>query len=68
VDSVEDIDAKLDAIHEAMSASAPKSQPAKQPLVSIPPIILANIRETNRLMRQRQIDRDPVTKNRVNRM
>jgi hypothetical protein len=48
MDSVEDIDVRLDeltiAIHEAMSASAPKSRPAKQPLVSIPPMILANIR------------------------
>ena len=46
-DSVEDIDARLDelsnAIQEAMSASAPKGQPAKQPLVSIPPMILANV-------------------------
>ena len=62
MDSVEDIDARLDeltnAIHEAMSASAPKSKPAKQPLVSIPPTILANIREKNRLRRQWQIDRD----------
>ena len=53
MDSLEDIDARLDeltnAIHEAMSASAPKSNPAKQPLVSIPPTILANIREKNSL-------------------
>ena len=56
VDSVEDIDARLDeltnAIHEAMAASAPKRQPAKQPLVSIHPTILANILEKNRLRRQ----------------
>ena len=68
MDSVEDIDARLDeltnAIHDAMSASAPKIQPAKQPLVSIPPTILANIRTKNRLRRQWQIDRDPATKNR----
>ena len=55
MDSVEDIDAKLEeltnAIHEAMSATAPKSKPAKQPLVSIPPTILAYIREKNRLRR-----------------
>jgi hypothetical protein len=38
-----------------MSASAPKSQSAKQPFVSIPPMILANIREKNRVRRQRQI-------------
>ena len=44
MDSVEDIDARLDeltsAILEAMFASAPKSQPAKQPLVSILPTII----------------------------
>ena len=51
-----------------MSASAPKSQPAKKPLVSIPPNIFANICEKNRLRRQRQIDKDPSTKNRVNRL
>ena len=49
MDSVEDIDARLDeltsAIHDAMFASAPKSQPAKQPRVFIPPMFLANIRE-----------------------
>jgi hypothetical protein len=70
VDSVEDIDAKLDeltnAIQEAMSASAPKSKPAKQPLVSIPPTIIENIREKNRVRRQWQIDREPGTKTRVN--
>ena len=58
MDSVEDIDTRLDgltnAIHEALSASAQKSHPAKQPLVSIPPMILANIREKNRLKRQWQ--------------
>ena len=67
MDSVEVIDARLDeltsAIHEAMSASVPKSQPAKQPLVSVPPTILVNIHEKNRLRRQWQIDRDPATKN-----
>ena len=56
VDSVEDIDARHDelnnAIHEAMSASAPKSQSAKLPLFSTPPTIFANIRENNRLRRQ----------------
>jgi hypothetical protein len=61
VDSVEDIDARLDeltsAIHESMSASA-----AKQPLVTIPPTILVNICEKNSLRRQ-WIDRDPDTKN-----
>ena len=51
-----------------MSASAPKSKPAKQPLVSIPPKILANIREKNRLRRKWQIDRDLATENRVNRL
>jgi Metal-dependent hydrolase len=66
------IDARLDrlanAIHEAISASAQKSQTAKQPLVSILPMILVNIREKNRLRRQWQIDRDSATKNRVNRL
>ena len=46
VDSVEDIDARLDEltnfIHDAISASPPNSKHAKQPLVSIPPTILAN--------------------------
>ena len=69
MDSVEDIDARLDeltnAIHEAMSASAAKSQPAKQLLLSILPMILANILEKNRLRRQWQFDRDPSIKNRV---
>ena len=50
----------------SISATGPKSQPAKQPLVSIPPTILANIREKNRLRRQWQIVRYPATKNRVN--
>ena len=72
MDSVEDIDARLDeltsAIHEAITASAPKRQPAKQPLPSIPPTILANIREKNRLRRDWQINRDPATKNRINRL
>ena len=72
MDSVEDIDARLDeltnAIHETMSASAPKSNPAKKTLVSIPSTILANIREKNRLRRHWQIDRDPATKNRINRL
>ena len=53
MDSVEDIDAWIDelsnAIHEAMSPLALKSQPAKQPLVTIPSTILTNIREKNRL-------------------
>ena len=49
MDSVEDIDVLTYAIHEAMFASAPKSEPAKQLLVSIPRTILANIREKNRL-------------------
>ena len=70
VNSVEIIDAWLDELtnadHEAMSASATKSQHAKQPLVSVPPMILAKIREKNRFRRQWKIDRDPVTKNRVN--
>ena len=61
MDSVEDIDARLDeltnTIHEALSASAPKSQPAKQPLVSLPPTILANTREKNGLRRHWQIDK-----------
>ena len=56
VDSVKDIDARLaeltSAIQEVMSASAPKGQSAKQPLVSIPHTILVNIREKNRLRRQ----------------
>ena len=51
-----------------MFASAPKSKPAKPPLVSIPPTILAYISENNRLRRQWQIDRDPATKDRVNRL
>jgi hypothetical protein len=72
VDTVEDIDARLDeltcAIHEAMSVSASKSQPGKQLLFSVPPTILANIREKNRFKRQWQINRNPVTKNRVNRL
>jgi hypothetical protein len=63
VDSVEDIDARLDvltsAIHETMSASAPKSQTAKQPNISILPMILVNIQVENRLRRQWQIDREP---------
>ena len=67
MDSVDDIDARLDeqtnAIHEAMSTSVPKSKPARQPLVSIPPTIIANIREKDMLRRQWQIDRDSVTKN-----
>ena len=46
-----------------MSASAPKTP--KQPLVSIPLTILANILEKNRLRRQWQFDRDPSIKNRV---
>ena len=70
MDSVEDIYSRLDelinAIHEAMSASAPKSKPAKQLLVSILPTILTNICEKNRFKGQWQIDRDPATKNRVN--
>ena len=53
VDSVEDIDARLDeltnAIHEATSASAPKYQPAKEPMNSTQSAIIANIREKNRL-------------------
>ena len=48
VDFDEDIDSRLDelanTIHKALSVSASKSQPAKQPLVSIPPTILADIR------------------------
>ena len=58
---VEDIDARLDeltsAIHETITASASKRQPAKQPLLSIPPTIIANIREKNRLRRDWQISR-----------
>ena len=69
MDSVDDIDARLDeqssAIYEAMSASAPKSQPANQAIVSILFTILPNIGEENRLRRQCQIGRDPATKNRV---
>ena len=72
MDSLAYIDARLDeltnVIREAMSASAPKGQSAKQTLVSFPPRILANIREKNRLRRQWQINRDPTTKNRVNRL
>ena len=49
VDSIEDIDAKLDeltsAIHEAITASAPKRQLAKQPLPSNLHTILSNIRD-----------------------
>jgi len=70
VDSVEDIDARLDdltsANHEAITASTQKRQPAKQPLPSIPPTIIANIREKNRLRKDWQINRDPTTKNRIN--
>ena len=54
MDPVVGIDARLD---ELTNASAPKSQPAKQSLVSITPTILANIREKSRLRRQWQIDR-----------
>ena len=72
MDSVEDIDVRLDdlinTIHEAITASAPKRQPAKQPLPSVPPTILANICMKNRLMRDWQINRDPATKNRINSM
>ena len=49
VESVEDIDAGFDEltsdINEAITASASKRQPAKQPLPYISPTILANIRE-----------------------
>ena len=49
VDSVEDINAMLDelsnAIHETMYSSARKSQHSKQPFFTIPPTILANISE-----------------------
>ena len=61
-------DELTNAVQEAMSASAPKSQRAKQPLVSIPPLFLENIREKDRRRRQWQIDTDPATKNRVNRL
>ena len=70
--SVEDIDARFDelssAIQEAMTASAPNRQLAKQALHAILPTILANSREKNRLRRQWQIDRDYATKNRVSRL
>ena len=72
VDSVPDIEDRLEeltiAVHEAMSASEPKSQPTKQSLVSIPPTILENIRENNGLRKQWLIERNPATKNRVDRL
>ena len=72
VESVEDIYARLDeltsAILEAITASAPKKEPATQTLPSIPPTILANIREKNRLRRDWQINRNPATKKRINRL
>ena len=68
--SVEDIDARLDeltnAIHEAMSASGAKSQPAKQPLLCIPPMI--NAKRRIGLGDSGRINGDPATKNRVNRL
>ena len=70
--SIEDIDARLieltNAIHEAMSVSAPKGQPVNQLLVSVPSTILANNHDKNRLRRQWYIDRNPATKNRANRL
>ena len=66
--SAQDMDSRLDevtiAIREGISASAP----ANQPLVSTPPMILANILEENRLKRQWQIKWDTATKNPVNRL
>ena len=60
VDCVEYIDSRIDdltsVIHEAIAASAPKSQPPKQQQLSIPSTILANIREKDRFRRLWQID------------
>ena len=69
-DSVEDRDARLEeltsAIHEALSASASRSQKPSSLNSLFRPQILANIREKNRLSRLWHTDRDPASKNGIN--